>query len=172
MLLLDIKEMAMFMIIAIAIVGCFVLFALKHTKAAVELLLMVVLVTMFFVSIAYGEEDFVDVVGDVIEEPLVIDNVEYEVKEVETGIWIIPVDTEYGIICFYSDCPIQGRVYMLCFGEDFEVIDVIVFDELEKPFREEPSSSLPFLFFYSKRVVEPEIKKGGISHEEPLHLSL
>lgn len=112
----------------------------------------IIIVSMFllmiiFVTPAKGETDFIDVTGDIIDEPEVIDGIEYCIEEVEPGLWLVPVKTTYGVICYYDDNKVQGEVYMLCFGEDFEVIDVIVFDDLEKPFKEEPSGSLLFFIF-------------------------
>lgn len=86
-------------------------------------------------------EDFIDAIGKVLVDEE-IDGVLYTIEKYDPETWIIPVKTEYGIVHFYADNPAwEGDVYLLLFGEDLEVIDAFMVNELEAPFGE-------FSFFY------------------------
>ena len=111
-------------------------------KKVIVYIVIVVTILIFAIS-ARTETEFIDAIGEVLVDEE-INGVLYAIEEVEYNLWLIPVKTEYGIIRFYSDIPEwEGRVYLLLFGEDYEVIDAFMIETLEAPFGE-----LSFFYFY------------------------
>lgn len=95
---------------------------------AVCAIMVSILLAMFILlPPARAEDNFIDVIGNVVVD---------EIKQVNEA-WIIPVETKYGIICFYSDNPEwEGEVYLLLLGKDMEIIDAFMINTLEAPFGE------------------------------------
>ena len=104
---------------------------------AVCTLMVSVLLAMFiFLPPARAENDFVDAIGKVLVDEE-IDGVLYSIEKYDSETWIIPVETKFGVIRFYADNPNwEGKVYLLLFGEDLEVIDAFMVNDLEAPFGE------------------------------------